>query len=98
MTTATTIDPAHRLLWHLEVDGRRYQLDLLPAFGRGPVSAGLDGRRVGTVAKPTAQHPWTETTLSIGRHDLTIGLSHGPVMATNVFIDGRSCSSALRRR
>ena len=80
-----------RLHWTIAPGGRDHDLDLLPALIRSSVRIELDGATVGRLPKPSQQHPWRETTVTIDGTAVVVALIwHSLVMHTDVFVDGRS--------
>ncbi len=86
-----TATARERLHWTIASGGRDHDLDLLPAVIRNSVRIELDGAAVGRLRKPSQQHPWRETSVTIdGRPAVVALIRHWPVMQTDAFVDGRS--------
>ena len=80
-----------RLHWSIPTGGRGHELDLVPAVIGRSVRVVLDGQTVARLSKPSQQHPWRETEVSIDGETLVVALTwHFPVMRTDVFARGRS--------
>jgi hypothetical protein len=92
MTTAQrTGANQERLHWNIDLRGRSRGVDLFPAVFGKSVTVKIDGRRVGGLAKPTPQRPWSEAAFTVDREPVSVGLTwQFPVMHTDVFVRGRS--------
>jgi hypothetical protein len=80
--------------------GADHELDLLPDLVPGSVTIVLDGKVVAKVRTPSLRHPWIEQRLDVGAQSITVVLTRGDRMMSDLFvggvsvIDGRSLSDA----
>ena len=83
--------PRERLHWSIPTGGRGHELDLVPGVIGRSVRVVLDGQTVARLSKPSQQHPWRVTDVTIDGETLVVALTwHFPVMHTDVFAGGRS--------
>ena len=80
-----------RLHWTMNVGAERHLIDILPDAYRSGISIDVDGRTVLRMRKPTEPRPRVEGSFDVAGTEVVIALEwNGPIMRTNVYIDGVS--------